>query len=471
MVKRFVFSVLLVVVLAFSVSALDVADRIESFYVAVNEEEWLPCNPSVDPSMLGTGDTYTASYLSILVPVNLPADYVVLRMDLALTSASFGTLIFDYGLFSSGKYVKVGDCSGRMLSNDLVSAGSKKTLCRSFRIDTSGISPTPGSYFVRLTWSSPSLKLVLRDSSNSDLSFSADPNSISATHSMQIPAISVSGVSTDKLSGSLVGDLGISAGAFAVSGSSTITKSVINNTVKPMLDGTIRTYYDATHYHDQIYSQYSTPKLGVTVNGDIVSSLALKNKSKIAGSISGSISLSGTGDLTLTTSKTPMTYYVVNPSYSGSVSGTAYSAVRPITLSAVRTSDDSEAVAELKKANTTLTTMKTTLSGMSKNLQTITDDYTARENAGDEIGGAATGTDVSSGTSGLTSGVSSIKDGIAGLPSFSTIMKPATAYISFLTLPVAALFDFGNGYLLYIATAMVLLSVIFFIIRRMGGAD
>lgn len=157
----------------------------------------------------------------------------------------------------------------------------------------------------------------------------------------------------------------------------------------------------------------------------------------------------------------------------------------PITLSAMRNSDDAEAVAELIKANESLTNINSgvssiksnvskirgTLTTMSDNLQTITDDFKAREDAGNEIGGTATDKDISSGTSGLSSGSASISSGISGLPSFASIMQPAAGYISFLTAPVQMIFNFGNGYLLYIATAMVILSVIFFVIRRMGGSD
>lgn len=132
------------------------------------------------------------------------------------------------------------------------------------------------------------------------------------------------------------------------------------------------------------------------------------------------------------------------------------------TFAVSRSSDDSEAVAQLQKINGTL-------DGMAANLQTITDDFKARENAGNEIGGTATDQDVSAGTSGLSNGNSSISSGIAGLPSFADVMLPAAGYISFLTAPVQLMFSFGNGYLLYIATVMVILSVIFFIIRRMGG--
>lgn len=129
-----------------------------------------------------------------------------------------------------------------------------------------------------------------------------------------------------------------------------------------------------------------------------------------------------------------------------------------------RSSDDSEAVEQLQQINTTL-------DGMASNLQLITDDFKARDNVSNDISGTATDTDISSGTSGLSSGSSSISSGISGLPSFGDMMAPCVGYISFLTAPIQMIFNFGNGYLLYIATAMVILSVIFFVIRRMGGSD
>ena len=132
------------------------------------------------------------------------------------------------------------------------------------------------------------------------------------------------------------------------------------------------------------------------------------------------------------------------------------------TFAVSRSSDDSEAVAELKQVNQTL-------DGMAANLQTITDDFTAREDVGNDISGVTSDDQISSGTSGMTTGSGSISNAIGSLPSFSTVIAPATGYISFLTSPVQQIFSFGNGYLLYIATVMVLLSVIFWIIKRMGG--
>lgn len=134
----------------------------------------------------------------------------------------------------------------------------------------------------------------------------------------------------------------------------------------------------------------------------------------------------------------------------------------PITLSAMRNSNDRDAVAQLQKINGTL-------DGMAANLKSITDDFKAREDVGGNISGVTSDDQISNGTSGMTTGSSSISSSISSLPSFSSVIAPATGYISFLTSPVQSIFDFGNGYLLYIATVMVLLSVIFWIIKRMGG--
>lgn len=134
----------------------------------------------------------------------------------------------------------------------------------------------------------------------------------------------------------------------------------------------------------------------------------------------------------------------------------------PVSLSAMRNSDDRKAVAELQKINGTL-------DGMAANLQTITDDFKAREDIGNDISGVTTEDQIANGNAGLTTGSSSISQGISGLPSFSSVVAPATGFISFLTSPVQDIFSFANGYLLYIATAIVLLSVIFWVIKRMGG--
>lgn len=136
--------------------------------------------------------------------------------------------------------------------------------------------------------------------------------------------------------------------------------------------------------------------------------------------------------------------------------------VSALSFSGTRSSDDREAVEQLKQVNTTL-------DGMAANLQTITDDFKAREDVGNDISGVTTDDQIANGNTGLTTGSSSISQAISGLPSFSSVVAPATGFISFLTSPVQDIFGFANGYLLYIATVIVLLSVIFWVIKRMGG--
>lgn len=144
-------------------------------------------------------------------------------------------------------------------------------------------------------------------------------------------------------------------------------------------------------------------------------------------------------------------------------SGRAYSSfISALSFSGTRSSDDREAVEQLKQVNTTL-------DGMATNLQTITDDFKAREDFGNDISGVTTDDQIANGNTGLTNGSSSISQAISGLPSFSSVVAPASGFISFLTSPVQDVFSFANGYLLYIATAIVLLSVIFWVIKRMGG--
>lgn len=160
--------------------------------------------------------------------------------------------------------------------------------------------------------------------------------------------------------------------------------------------------------------------------------------------------------------------YISTQSFSASKvkvksSGRSYrSFISALSFSGTRSSDDREAVEQLKQVNSTL-------DGMAANLQTITDDFKAREDVGNDISGVTTDDQIANGNAGLTTGSSSISQAISGLPSFSSVVAPATGFISFLTSPVQDIFSFANGYLLYIATAIVLLSVIFWVIKRMGG--
>lgn len=143
---------------------------------------------------------------------------------------------------------------------------------------------------------------------------------------------------------------------------------------------------------------------------------------------------------------------------------TASDDISGVSFTYSRSSDDSDAVEQLRKINNTL-------DGMASNLQVITDDFKARDNVGNDISGTTSDSQISAGNSGMSSGSESLSSGISGLPDFSDVMAPTVGFIGFLSAPVQQIFEFGNGYLLYIASAMVLLSVVFFVMRKMGGSD
>lgn len=186
----------------------------------------------------------------------------------------------------------------------------------------------------------------------------------------------------------------------------------------------------------------------------------------VVGSVAGTSSFtrdniwSANNTLTEWSNSTLLAYL---PSRSGIISANVTSRVLSgLSVSAFLTSSDAEAVAQLQQVNATL-------DGMADNLQTITDDFKARDAIGDDISGVTSDSQITSGTSGLSTGSSSLTSAISSLPAFSSVIAPTSGFISFLTSPVQQIFAFGNGYLLYIATAMVLLSVIFWVIKRMGG--
>lgn len=229
--------------------------------------------------------------------------------------------------------------------------------------------------------------------------------------------------------------------------------------IKVLCSGCSFTLYPSVQgYVGSLSSSYDTiywsTALGFYINRSGMSSFSS------TGSTSGSGLVKPTGDThgyisIQNESSSPVRLHSKSRSVNGEVAS-------GFTFAASRSSDDSEAVAQLQKINGTL-------DGMAANLQTITDDFKAREDVGNDISGVTTDDQIANGNSGMTTGSSSISQAISGLPSFSSVVAPATGFISFLTSPMQDIFGFANGYLLYIATVIVLLSVIFWVIKRMGG--
>ena len=114
-----------------------------------------------------------------------------------------------------------------------------------------------------------------------------------------------------------------------------------------------------------------------------------------------------------------------SPDYSVSGKVQTVNSVYPFSFTASRASDDSEAVAQLKRANSTLDVV-------SKNLQTITDDYTAREDVSTDLSTSASQTNIDNIGSDANSGGSSLISAVGDLSvsSVSTGIAPFIAFMS-----------------------------------------
>lgn len=467
MVKRLLFFVFAFFAFSASVSALDVSDEITQAYIRFDSGAWQSVHSDLPADLLTYDDSFQVSdSIDILIPVSVPADSVIARFDFLTRSASFGTFSVDYGTFYDSVYRPRTDPLKYTFvsANRLDYSGGSHLFSRSVQVFCSSMSTTNVYWFIGFHWSGSNVTLVTTQSIGSVVASASSTDSISLSGDWaSIPASSsFSGASPISLS---PGGNGLVKSAAVGGLSLSPSRSFSDLSVDPANTGfnsTTQIFKQSGEYFYLTPTAITILKAGYsgTVKNPTYSTNNIPAYSSYIPTYSGNIDMSGT----LPNYNNSATVSGDSPDYSVSGKVQSVNSVYPFSFTASRASDDSEAVAQLKRANATLDIMQ-------KNLQTITDDYTAREDAGTEIGGSATSNDVNSGTASLTTGVQSLKDGISGLPTFSSVLKPATGYISFLTVPIAALFNFGNGYLLYIATVMILLSVIFFIIKRIGGGS
>ena len=155
---------------------------------------------------------------------------------------------------------------------------------------------------------------------------------------------------------------------------------------------------------------------------------------------------------------------VSNPTYSGSssissISASSNSFVLLSDTGSFYYGDDDGLVDTVKNIDGTLT-------DMAGNLQTITDDFTAKKETAEDIGGVVSDTDISDNDATLSTGMDSLDQGIDSL-NISDVSAPALSFSSFMTANAVALLNFGNGVLYWALFALVILSVLLFIFRRL----
>lgn len=410
---RMLVTLLMTFGLAASVSALETHDTIDSGFFSVNGGGLASFSGGEIPGNVfpTSSGTFSATSLDFYVPFTAPADYLFLQASWLIDSTvySLDSYTVEYGyVWPENTFVHVGDLTASMQHPGYSNIYYGTLHNYTWSVDVSNVHVGYSTWYVRLHLTG-TFNLQLRHDSGS--SFSLSPSSASYDLSLSGKTSSVDAVYNPRSS--------------SIYWNSSLNLFTINTTST----GVQYIRLNSTGDTGNLYRMLANGTVSIPAS---------------------SVSLSGS---------------VRNPSYSGSgIASSYFGSLVPITFVSTVHSDDSEAVNQLKQINSTL-------NGMSSNLQTITDDFTAREDVGNDIGGTTSDSQITSGTSGMSTGSASLSDGISGLPSFASVIAPTSGFVGFLTVPVQQIFGFANGYLLYIATAMVLLSVIFWIVRRMGGGD
>lgn len=102
------------------------------------------------------------------------------------------------------------------------------------------------------------------------------------------------------------------------------------------------------------------------------------------------------------------------------------------------------------------------------NMQTLIDDYQAKKDTAEDIGGATSEDTISNTQETLGSGSSSLNSGLSVAGDVSSVSSPAGMYVGLMTATVAPLLNFGNGVLYWALFAILIGSVILFIMRRLN---
>lgn len=408
LLKYIFVATILLAALTCSASALDVVDDLSGMLVTVNDGRPLPVtNGVVVGSQIGIPATLDISSIDLYIPFVAPSDNIIARLSLLCSTADLHVSgSVQAGAFGSGIFYPHYDLSCTEWDYGYSTVESTALTNTGYQVDTSPVPAADFAWYVHIRLAG-SATLVLYSLNDSYLVGSQGGKNVV--------------VSNDDSSVSLTQR----NGSFTLHDFSIYSSS-----------GLYKSYYEAGKY------------VQVALSGLVFKASAGQTVTLSNGDISGTVKNKNS--------------HFTTPSETITSHGAVKYAADTIRLSASRNDDDAEAVAELQKMNATL-------DGMATNLQTITDDFTAREDVGTDISGTTTDDQIANGNAGMATGSGSLSSAIGSLPSFSSIIAPTSSFISFLTVPISQIFEFGGGYLLYIATVMVLCSVLFWVIKKMGG--
>lgn len=406
MVKRFFFFVAFLMFCCVSASALDVVDNLDGVLVVVNDGRPVPAYDGVvTADQLSSADSLAVSTIDFYVPFEAPSNTVVVRLSLLCSTANLN-LSGDVqaGAFSGGTFYPHYTLSSSQWDYGYSLVDGVALTNTGYSVDTSPVPASDFAWFVHFRLSGDAT-LLLRSAVSSTGSVSLKESLVTMPrYTFQFGA---------------KGSVDIPAMNFKSS-------------------NYIRSYYDSSHYVD------------VALSG-----ILWRTDSHIAPFDFSSTYGFGTPDI-----------YAKEPVRSGSINlDNNPSVLSPIRLTATRTDDDAEAVAELQKANATLTKISGDMDKFVSHQQEVDD-------TANNIGGTISEGTISNTSTDFNSGSGTLDDFTDTATDHLDIMTAAgSGYSALMAAALPVMLNFGpSGSLgpLHIALLVIVAVMgITFFIRRL----
>lgn len=408
--KYIVVAIGLFVALTCSAFALDVVDDLSGMLVVVNDGRPLPVNGGVvTGEQIGDTKFFDVTSLDLYIPFSAPSDNVIARLSLLCSTADLnvsGTV--QAGAYSQGVFYPHYDLNFSTWDYGYSTVGSTALTNTGYQVDTSSVPAADFAWYVHIRLAG-SAKLILLCSDTVSL----------------MSSIGGQRVSVDN-------------GKSSISLSSSNSSFTLHDFNIYSSSGLYKSYYEAGKYAQ------------VALSGLVFSASAGQTVDVLNHSVSG----------TATNSDSHFTM----PSEHFNSSGTSTRVANTIRLSASRSDDDAEAVAELQKANATLTKISGDMDKFVNHQQEIDDTAV-------NIGATTSDGSISNTSTDFNSGIGTVDDFSTEATSHSdSLISLGAGFSSLMAMATPVILNFGpDGGIgpLHIALLIVVavLGVTFFVRR------
>lgn len=464
MVRRFSSIALILIIVSALISPVLAADEfgypIDTFGVGLVDSDKITLmtdnNNVISGSMfsgLTSGDSYTANCYNIYIPAPVKYDTIYLTFT-SQAKLGFDGVSVDWGILHSSGYVQSGTCSYSRLQLLYRRENGIGLNTFEYKIDIPSDFVPSTSTVIRIVQPPPDQPFLLKteisgQEFSGEIASVADP--LSGTIDLSNVIMKSTGVS---LSGTVMGDLSIAKNGLSITGT---VPSVYFN-------GRLRTDSSTTY---NLSTSYTTTAAYLQLPSH---SIALSNTSKaIQGDIETDATLSGdTGSIAPTTGHKTATIGGTNHLPSRSLSGTLSDGTEYLdvmTFKAVGVSDDSDLITTI---NTGFNRNHNDLLAISGQLEQLVDHQEAVDTAGSQIGGTTTESTISSTSGDLSSGVDGLDSSISTVTDISSLVAGASQYVNLLGFGMNIMFNWGDGLLLWAVLAIIVCTVILYLIRRIS---